>query len=394
MVSVTNSSRKITQAALGRAPFVLSLILGLLPIFIHASDTGVWFGDTWHEVLFNVCSLNICMMYGAITLSFCYTGILDFRRRFLVYRALVNVVKCTGVFTSDSIFDEAQEDRSTASRPSESNRAPLEEGLAARQAQPLSPPIKVLPMGREEGTPTVSSSEKQPRSSKAGLLHASTPSTRSAAECAASSRNEQWAASRVSQAAGGRRRVKPQSKVPLIELDCKENVATWLMARRVVKFIGLRFWLRVQASMGLMAVASIILLGLQVADWLSPGMLSVGSSGRMALLLFGLTTLLVVAGALVLGALNNTTPYAHARLLNDKKGELLLALSVARRRGDISSIRDLKSTIEMLEFGMKSVELEAQLEPVKILGIKASFVVFRMMCVVMFAGLGFLLKVL
>ena len=380
MVSVTDGSRKTSQALLGRLPFVLSLSLGAIPILVHGHESGVWFGDTWYEVVFNVLSLILCMMYGAITLSFCYTGILDFRRRFLVYRALVNVVNHAGAFTGRSLFNEFL-DSDTQSTDVD--------GLDSEEAAGQQPdsPLKL----EIEGTIDVQlEEEKSFLTSKQGNSNLTDPRLQSPVSPSKVTPEitiapKQFMSHRHFTAIRS-------SHVPFIELDCQENIATWLMARRVVKSMGLRYWHRVQTSLAFMALASLVLLSLQVADWMSSGFFPVGSGGRIAIVTFSISGLMILAAALALGAMNNMAPFVHVGLLNEQRGKLLLPLSRARRNGDAAEVRRLKNALLMIDFGIRSIELEALLEPVKILGIRASFMIFKTVCVVIFSGLGFLLK--
>ena len=333
---------------MGKFPMLLGFIQAFLPIVLHGVETGVWFGVHAHEIAFNACNLLLATMFGGMILSFTHVGILDFRRRFRLQKSLISLTTRTTELSAETIFDEDYERESRLS-------------VASTSSMDANDIISVLPY------PTAPATDE----------------TRPAGRTASSKAKKEFQA--VAEAS---------AQVPLISLDSMHNVATWLLVRRLLKKLGQRYWSRVQIAMAQLALASIFMLLFLVLDLIGSSVVTLGTTQRVALLVYSFFSISMLTVAVASGAKNNTQHHSHMALLNEESGKLAYPIAQCKFGGHKRRLAQYEAAEHMLRYGVSSVALDADLEPVRILGIRASFMIFRTAIVLVFSLLSFLLRLL
>ena len=336
---------------MGKFPMLLGFIQAFLPIVLHGVETGVWFGVHAHEIAFNACNLLLATMFGGMILSFTHVGILDFRRRFRLQKSLISLTTRTTELSAETIFDENYERESRLS-------------VASTSSMDVNDIISVVPY---------------PAAPAADVTSAVQP----AGGTASSKAKKEFQA--VAEAS---------AQVPLISLDSMHNVATWLLVRRLLKKLGQRYWSRVQIVMAQLALASAIMLLFLVLDLIGSSVVTLGTTQRVALLVYSFFSISMLTVAVASGAKNNTQHHSHMALLNEESGKLAYPIAQCKFGGHKRRLAQYEAAEHMLRYGVSSVALDADLEPVRILGIRASFMIFRTAIVLVFSLLSFLLRLL
>ena len=94
------------------------------------------------------------------------------------------------------------------------------------------------------------------------------------------------------------------------------------------------------------------------------------------------------------GARNNQQFEAQIAMLNDEQTKLRQLTALERARGSKALVRQYKDADKIFDSVKGSVEFDSKLEPVKVLGMKASYFIFRTALVSMLSVLSFFFRFL
>ena len=185
------------------------------------------------------------------------------------------------------------------------------------------------------------------------------------------------------------------NKGTLVDLDTAHNAAAWLLLRRVVSGLGLRFWVRAQHVLAKVLIIELLMLVLLMVDVVFPEAIATLNDGLLLTVAYlSIALLLLLLIAISYGAKDNRQFIHQAAMLNDEQTKLkqLRALIRATSGGTSPAVAIYDDAIAMLESLRKAVELDSQLQPVRILGLKASAAIVRSVFVTILPIASFLLR--
>ena len=182
-------------------------------------------------------------------------------------------------------------------------------------------------------------------------------------------------------------------KSALVELDTPHNVATWLLLRRVLSGLGMRFIIRIHHALAKKLILLLCALTVAMIEFISPQ--TVRLTSNSVLLIIGATITAFLGLFLVTmfyGARDNKQFLRQMAMLNDERAKMRQFRAFARRVGAGLTLDTVDDTIGMLESAKSAVELDAALFPVRVLGLRASIGVVRTVCVTVLTFVSFMLR--
>lgn len=164
------------------------------------------------------------------------------------------------------------------------------------------------------------------------------------------------------------------------DLSINQNIISWFVGRQTIQNFGLHFRKRIAAYTSLTFVLLVILMLLLVSEFFSPSSSSLSSEATMILVLYNLV---VIAGTISVmirfGSRGNDAFYQHTGVL--ARVQLAIRERLADSEVDFRTNKEmalladrekLRDSDLLLDSVMKMLEVEDQINPVTILGIKAS----------------------
>ncbi|RYY31999.1 hypothetical protein EON62_05935 [archaeon] len=170
---------------------------------------------------------------------------------------------------------------------------------------------------------------------------------------------------------------------PILALDSADNVLAWLLVRRLTINMGLRYYRRLQSytSQALVLTIGVAVGVLGALVFMQHAPANVFAIVAFAVVGLGMLVLLSVHMLLILyyGASTNAENVVHSAVLKARKVELLQAALQAQAADDRATERRLNGIALMLDNVADIVQFDAQLEPVCVLGVPATFSLIQAM---------------
>ena len=186
--------------------------------------------------------------------------------------------------------------------------------------------------------------------------------------------------------------------VPLVELDSAHNLATWLLLRRVLSTLGLRFLVRAQHVLAkVLAIAFTILVFITIELVASESVIAFSEESKLTLTCAGIAILCLGITAILYAAKDNAQFVEQIAMLNDEEAKLKQILFLEQRmQGDASrgKLDSYREAIAMVGPIKSAVKLDSKLHPVRILGLRASGMIFRTVLVTLLPIVSFLWRFL
>lgn len=356
----------------------IALVQSLLPFLVSYFESGVAFGTNGQAIFINIGSAFCSFVYWALVLSFLSVGVLDFKRRHYMQRALTEMImRSTTISTNtSSIRLPPQSTRSQAATVRSSVTArkvfSFESSATAAASDDFllrSGPLHLITEDAEGFTPDEAKS-------KVFLKH-SAP----------------WSSFYRSSSMSVRAREKqPSSFPPLIELDTTHNVATWLLMRRVANYLGARYWKRVQLVLAqLFLVTAAVLICVAVA-LLYPDVLLISLTAQATVGFVCLILLVMTLHTIRWGALTNSQVDWQVAVLNDEQTKIRQLTGIEWLGRRHKRAVQLEYTVWMISSVKKSLKLDVSLNPVQVLGMAASTTMVRTLMATFFPVVMFFVR--
>jgi hypothetical protein len=366
--------------ALQRVGAVLALLAGFLPMIVRLSYGLPAMGASATQQLALCLSLAITVFFTVVILSYMRTALVDYRRRtnslkrlsklcspdFTAGRQLVLSARYGSAPGTTTVVNLMLPSRGRGESPTRlsgqvlqanpmvappSSGGRLEDDSAVELA-----PIAAQPLHRRQSDGRTSTTLPSPGSYSAALKP------------------------------GRRRTLLPHDEAvlvtSLIPLDCPGNAISFLLTRRLLLHFGQRYFLRIQAyqSYALLLTVTIV-LALLVSLLLDPSARkSLSGEAQAPLVFFGTVALYysVVLGASVVYCLQyaanaNRACDDHCAMLAARGLEQMQVAEAARLAGDVERAQAAQASIQTLEGVRNAIRSDLHMEPVRIVGIPASY---------------------
>jgi len=178
---------------------------------------------------------------------------------------------------------------------------------------------------------------------------------------------------------GGKRK-KTRSGGAVIPLDHVGNVVGFYITRRMLRVFGLRYFMRLQAytSQALVLTALIIVAMIVLTVTGATQLISFASIGFAAVALFYLVLLSgFILAMLLYGAMANEQNAEHCGILAARRLEAKQAAAALRRAGYGDEAAESNDVAQVIRGVAHMIETEDKLEPLRILGVPASYTVLQ-----------------
>jgi hypothetical protein len=367
---------RFMSLSLQRVGVVLALVAGFLPMIVRLSYGLPPMGASPTQQLALCFSLAITVFFTVVILSYMRTALVDYRRRTNSLKRLSKL--CSPDFTagrqlvlSARYGSAAGTAAGTATVVNLMAPARVRDAASMRlsgqvlQANPMvAPPTPGG--GAEDDSVELSPIAAQP-------LHSRQPDGSPDSAAAALK-------------TGRRQTLLPHNEAvlvhSLIPLDCPGNAISFLLTRRLLLHFGQRYFLRIQAyqSYALLLTVTIV-LALLISLLLDPSARnSLSGEAQAPLVFFGTVALYysVVLGVAVVYCLQyaanaNRACDDHCAMLSARGLEQMQVAEAARLAGDVEMAQAAQGTIQTLEGVSNAIRGDLHMEPVRIVGIPASY---------------------
>lgn len=182
-----------------------------------------------------------------------------------------------------------------------------------------------------------------------------------------------------------------RSGTPVIALAEPGNVVAFLITRRLLSVFGLRYFVRLQAYLSqamLLALLIIVaILSLTLTEKSPNAMPATVGVASVALFLLTLLSFFLMS-MLIWGARANRSCLEHAALLASRLFEVRQLAISARAAGNAAAADTFTETGLLIESAVNVVRADAELEPLKILSVPATFRLIQVIAISIVSALG------
>jgi hypothetical protein len=385
LIYKSSKSAQLASTNVGWATFLMCLLGSCLPILVRGACGLPVLGRNVPQGAIFLLSIYCGFMYPYIYATYLRVAYLDFRRRADVLKRLGELA----MLSNPRQIRKAAGGRASATSSAASNSS-ASAATATSRTESLFDVELIRSRAREaEGTATggVVSRDEMAVNPLAAAARARNRGGLRTAASESSGRDKLPAAlspapvgNAPARPGEGGKRKKTRSGGAVIPLDHVGNVVGFYITRRMLRVFGLRYFMRLQAytSQALVLTALIIAAMIVLTVTGATQLLSFASIGFAAVALFYLVLLSgFILAMLLYGAMANEQNAEHCGILAARRLESKQAAAALRRAGYGDEAAESDDVAQVIRGVTHMIETEDKLEPLRILGVPASYTVLQ-----------------
>jgi hypothetical protein len=388
LIYKSSKSAQLASTNVGWVTFVMCLLGACLPILVRGACGLPVLGRNVPQGAIFLLSIYCGFMYPYIYATYLRVAYLDFRRRADVLKRLGELA----MLSNPRQIRKAAGGRASAvasATGSGTPHSPTSAATAALRAESLFDAEPIRSRAREPDGTAAGGGVSRDEMAVNPLAAATRARNRGGLRTAASEssgRDKLPAAlspaplgsAPAGSGEGGKR--KTRSGGAVVPLDHVGNVVGFYITRRMLRVFGLRYFMRLQAytSQALVLTALIIVAMIVLTVTGAAKLLSFASIGFAAVALFYLVLLSgFILAMLLYGAMANEQNAEHCGILAARRLESKQAAAALRRAGYGEEAAESDDVAQVLRGVTHMIETEDKLEPLRILGVPASYTVLQ-----------------